>query len=75
MILRFQANMPYYPLGRIFLLLLGAVLAEGQGTSTNYWPAAEWRTSSPERQGVDSRDLARIFGTVEQGRSRFIASS
>lgn len=56
--------MPYYPLGRIFLLLLGAVLAEGQGTSTNYWPAAEWRTSSPERQGVNSRDLARIFGTV-----------
>ena len=35
-----------------------------------YWPAAEWRTSSPEAQGLDSAVLADAFDYIRTHRTR-----
>jgi CubicO group peptidase (beta-lactamase class C family) len=31
-----------------------------------YWPTADWRTSSPEAQGLDSQKLAEMLAAIEQ---------
>ncbi len=40
--------------------------AHGQGATEPIWPTKEWQTSSPEEQGVDSKELAKLvdFGTT-----------
>lgn len=42
--------------------MMAASVAETQGSPTaalpDYWPTAAWRESSPEAQGMDSRELA-----------------
>ena len=37
-----------------------------QGATEPIWPTKEWQTSSPEEQGVDSKELAKLvdFGTT-----------
>jgi hypothetical protein len=47
----------------IFVLL---VLAGARGTDRDDWPRNEWRTSSPEKQGMDSRKLNEIHSYVKQ---------
>lgn len=49
------------------LLLAWASLAEAQET---YWPAGEWRTSTPEAQGMDSAILLKAFDYVREHRTR-----
>src|SRR5271165_3795310 len=44
-----------------FLLTLVVTLSAGAiqaQTNGSYWPAAEWRTATPESQGIDSSGLA-----------------
>lgn len=36
----------------------------------NYWPTAGWEESTPERQGIDSAALLRMFEYVHQRRTR-----
>ena len=55
----------------IVILLLSCNIGLSQPTDTEpeYWPTAGWRTSLPERQGVDSEGLAEMVETVhEEGR-------
>ena len=33
---------------------------------TNYWPTKEWRSSTPEQQGVDSAKLADALYAIRQ---------
>ena len=42
--------------------------ASAQGTKESVWPTKEWQTSTPEQQGVDSTELARLgdFGTAHE---------
>src|ERR1700756_1590252 len=43
-----------------------------QDTTEPIWPTKEWQSSSPEEQGMDSKELAKLvdFGTVGVGGSR-----
>ncbi|KJC57436.1 beta-lactamase [Bradyrhizobium sp. LTSPM299] len=59
------------------LILLASVCcgaANGQGTAT-IWPTVQWQTSTPEEQGMDSADLARLvaFGTTRSFDSLLVA--
>ena len=40
--------------------------APTQGATEPIWPTKEWQTSSPEEQGMDSKELAKLvdFGTA-----------
>jgi len=40
--------------------------ASAQGATEPIWPTKEWQTSSPEEQGIDSRELAKLvdFGAT-----------
>lgn len=40
--------------------------ADGKAASEPIWPTKEWQTSSPEEQGMDSQELAKLvdFGTT-----------
>ena len=40
--------------------------AQAPGGTTAYWPAHEWRRSSPEAQGLDSRVLADAFDWIRE---------
>jgi len=46
--------------------LAGAGSAPPAGVDQAYWPTREWRRSSPEAQGMDSRVLAEAFDYVRQ---------
>ena len=35
-------------------------------SASQYWPQAQWRTASPESQGMSSRDLTELFHAVEK---------
>ncbi len=35
-------------------------------SSTGYWPSQAWRSSTPEEQGMDSVQLARLFEHIQQ---------
>ena len=38
--------------------------------SQEYWPAHNWRTSTPEEQGMDSETLAKMFNfLIETGKN------
>ncbi len=49
--------------------------ARAQGATEKVWPTREWQTSSPEDQGMESADLARLvaFGTTRSFDSLLIA--
>src|ERR1700752_3066457 len=66
------------------LILCAALLFTGlccdsnalaQGATEKVWPTRAWQTSSPEDQGMDSADLARLvaFGTTRSFDSLLIA--
>ena len=40
--------------------------AQAQGATEPIWPTKEWQTSSPEEQGMGSKELAKLveFGTT-----------
>src|SRR5258708_2969199 len=46
-----------------------------QGSAAPVWPTREWQTSSPEEQGMDSADLAKLvaYGTSRSFDSLLIA--
>ena len=52
----------------IFFILICAFICQGsnQNQSSSYWPTNEWRISTPERQGMDSDQLAKLFDFVEE---------
>ena len=45
--------------------------AEAQGATEPIWPTKEWQTSSPEEQGMDSKELAEL---VDFGARRILAT-
>jgi CubicO group peptidase (beta-lactamase class C family) len=45
--------------------------AEVQGATETIWPTKEWQTSSPEEQGIDSKELAKL---VDFGAGRILAT-
>jgi CubicO group peptidase (beta-lactamase class C family) len=46
-----------------------------QDTTESIWPTKEWQTSSPEEQGMDSKELVKLvdFGTVHSFDSLLVA--
>jgi len=50
--------------------LLGSQRAAGGIQQNTYWPGREWRTSSPESQGLDSAILAEAFDYIREHRTR-----
>jgi len=58
---------------RLATVLLASLLAiacsagrSGPATAGDYWPAETWRTSKPEKQGLDSKILDRIGEYVQK---------
>src|SRR6187431_904379 len=51
--------------GVMALVTCGAGHAQSQAPAP-YWPGAEWRTATPESQGLDSQALASAIGQVRQ---------
>jgi hypothetical protein len=45
---------------------IGSGAAHAQDAREPIWPTKEWQTSSPEEQGMDSKELAKLvdFGTT-----------
>ena len=37
-------------------------------SASQYWPQAQWRTASPESQGMSSRILAELFHSVRKNK-------
>jgi len=54
----------------MFEIYRGAVPA--QGATEPIWPTKEWQTSSPEEQGIDSKELAKV---VDFGSARMLSST
>jgi CubicO group peptidase (beta-lactamase class C family) len=56
-------------------LIIGASISNGtaptQDTTEAIWPTKEWQTSSPEEQGMDSKELAEL---VDFGARRILAT-
>ena len=55
-----------------FLIFIGLLLALSIPTpmaaqETIYYPTTEWRTSTPEAQGMDSQELADLLGRITNG--------
>ncbi|HTX33793.1 MAG TPA: serine hydrolase [Bryobacteraceae bacterium] len=49
----------------IGLSLLAMCLISG-GQSSTYWPSPQWRTATPESQGIDSQTLADVIDQVTE---------
>jgi hypothetical protein len=45
--------------------------ADAQGPKEQIWPTRQWQTSSPEEQGMDSKELAEL---VDFGARRVLAT-
>ena len=52
----------------ILVILVSAFIHQGssRNQSSSYWPTNEWRTSTPEEQGLDSEQLVKLFDFVEE---------
>ena len=52
----------------ILIILISAFICQGpsKSQSSSYWPTHEWRTSTPEEQGLDSEQMAKLFDFVEE---------
>jgi CubicO group peptidase (beta-lactamase class C family) len=60
-------------LGRYILLIVAALVFAAQASSqtretpsTKHWPTREWRSSTPEAQGMDSAKLSEAFEFIRQ---------
>ena len=69
---------------RLVFLVVGALIfptsicsgvAPTQDATEPIWPTKEWQTSSPEEQGMDSKELAKLvdFGTMHNFDSLLVA--
>jgi hypothetical protein len=68
------------PIRNLLALYLGTLMfgvsiysrgADTQGAREPTWPTKEWQTSSPEEQGMDSKELAKL---VEFGKTHSLDS-
>jgi CubicO group peptidase (beta-lactamase class C family) len=60
-----KASVPF-PLGLIFVsAILLSACAGSPVSQKNQWPTAEWRSSTPERQGMDSAPLALMMERIK----------
>ena len=52
----------------LVIILLSTTMPLNQSVSaaSDYWPAADWRTSSPEEQGIDSAKLYRMLAYIKE---------
>jgi len=55
-----------FPAVLAFLLAGCAATRPIAKTTPDYWPTEGWRTTTPERQGVDSRILAKAVNTIRE---------
>ena len=57
-------------LKRLFLLCIAVTFLTGCTGATpeppSYWPTQDWRTSTPEEQGMSSERLADMLGAIQQ---------
>src|ERR1700730_8465713 len=57
-------------------LIIGASISNGtaptQDTTEAIWPTKEWQTSTPEEQGMDSKELAKV---VDFGATRVLSAT
>lgn len=63
-------KMKLYSICLVIFLLAGCAsyspgIAPASASTQAYWPAKEWRTSTPEEMGMDSEILAGMFQQVE----------
>ena len=68
-----NARVPFLRMQTVFLALALVIISgfasaqEPKPTSLPvYWPTDAWRTSTPEQQGMDSAQLARMFAEINQ---------
>jgi hypothetical protein len=58
----------------LMTLLVGVSICSGavpvQGATETIWPTKEWQTSSPEKQGMDSKKLANLVDFGAERRPR-----
>lgn len=54
-----------------FGVLWSAAAASPAASADSYWPGETWRTSTPERQGLDSAELARVFDFIKDNNVDF----
>jgi len=50
----------------VFLCPMSCLITESDTTETRYYPSDTWRTSTPEAQGLDSSQLAKVFDFVKK---------
>ena len=50
----------------------GTAAAATSDPQGSYWPTKEWQGSSPERQGMDSAELARLFDSINSSSIRSV---
>ena len=46
------------------ILLVGIFTVSGNTAELPYWPGDDWRTSTPEAQGIDAKPLAELLETI-----------
>jgi len=51
---------------------ISSAAVPAQGATEPIWPTKEWQTSSPEEQGMDSKELAKA---VDFGSSRILSTT
>ena len=56
--------------GFMFAVSINSRAAPAQDAANSIWPTKEWQTSTPEEQGMDSRELAKV---VDFGASRVLS--
>ncbi|MFO7888745.1 MAG: 6-aminohexanoate hydrolase, partial [bacterium] len=63
-------NKRIYFLTGLFALFCMYVTCNCRGSDpirlNNYWQAQEWRTATPESQGLDSEELAKAFDYIQE---------
>ena len=52
------------------MILISAFICQGlnKNQTSPFWPTYGWRTSTPEKQGMDSEQLVKIFDFVEENK-------
>jgi CubicO group peptidase (beta-lactamase class C family) len=48
------------------LILVFVVIPGCRGASRDYWPTKQWKTSTPEEQGLDSEKLLQMIETIKK---------
>jgi CubicO group peptidase (beta-lactamase class C family) len=67
--------LPGFALCALVIALLALHGASAQTAATTLWPTPEWQSASPEQEGIDSGDLAKLiaFGKTKSFDSLLIA--